>query len=78
MIAWFKFSELEPPSWSDNDLKEKEDVLNHENIISKKKIIIVISVISKYEWMVSQIVIKETSELINDLEEEGALNNITH
>lgn len=28
--------------------------------------------------MVSQIVIKETSELINDLEEEGALNNITH
>lgn len=44
----------------------------------KKKIIIVISVISKYEWMVSQIVIKETSELINDLEEEGALNNITH
>ena len=43
MIAWFKFSELEPPSWSDNDLKEKEDVLNHENTISKKKIIIVIS-----------------------------------
>ena len=45
---------------------------------SQEKIIIVISVISKYEWMVSQIVIKETSELINDLEEEGALNNITH
>lgn len=53
MTAWFKFSELEPPSWSDNDLKEKEDVLNHENT-SSNKIIIVISVITQHEWKVSQ------------------------